>query len=64
MTKDPAFDEPPGGSKHALHGSAMAARWRRFEQTMMEAQQRFGSLSADELQAIIDQAVVVSRRAL
>ncbi len=48
------------GTSHEVSGTL---RWRKFDQAVMEARERFGSFQADELQAIIDEAVRASPQA-
>jgi hypothetical protein len=64
MTKALVSDDAPRCSERASHEADSAADWRRLEQTMMKAGDRFSSLPADELQAIIDEAVTMSRQGL
>lgn len=64
MIKDPVSDKASCGSGRVLHNADSATSWHRLEQSIMEARQRFGSLPANELQAIIDEAVTMSRQAL
>jgi hypothetical protein len=63
MNKSRVSDGPHRRIECASHETDSAARWRRLEQTMMEARKQFSSLQADELQAIIDEAVTTSRQA-
>ena len=64
MNKDLVSDEGLSASEQTLHDADRASRWRKFEKTMRESRNRFGSLQTDDLHAIIDEAVTASRQAL
>jgi len=40
-----------------------AVKWRVFEQTVAEARSKFADLPADEMEALIDEAVAATRKA-
>ncbi|NPD69654.1 hypothetical protein HN018_28020 (plasmid) [Lichenicola cladoniae] len=63
MNENPFSQGAPGGNERAPPEVDNSAQWRRLEQTIMEARERFGNLPADELQAILDEAVMTSRQA-
>lgn len=63
MNENPVSPGTLGGNDRASPEADDAAQWRRLEQTMMEARERFSSLPADDLKAILDEAVMTSRQA-
>ncbi len=63
MNRSRGSDDTQHRIEGASHEPDNAVRWRRLEQTMMKARSCFSSLQADELQAIVDEAVTASSRA-
>ncbi len=63
MNKSRVSDDARCRIECTSHEADSAVRWRMLEQTMMEARGQFSSFQADELQAIIDEAVTTSRQA-
>ena len=61
MNEGRAPDDTDCWSKGTSHETNGTLRWRRFDQAVMEAREQFRSFQADELQAIIDEAVTASR---
>lgn len=63
MNKSQVPDDSRCQIERASDEADSAVRWRMLEQTIMEAGEGFSSFQADELQAIIDEAVTTSRQA-
>ncbi len=54
--------EPASRIRSTPSETEQGLRWRMFEQTISEAHRRFSDLPTEELQAIIDDAVMTARQ--
>ena len=63
MNESRAPDDAHCRIEDASHETGGSVRWRRLHQTIMEARKGLDSFQTDELQAIIDEAVMASRQA-
>ncbi len=62
MSQDIIPDEPGSRSRSVSSETRQDLLWHMFEQTILEARQPFSDLPTGELQAIIDEAVMMSRQ--
>lgn len=62
MSQDIIPDEPGSRSRSVSSETERGLFWHTFEQTILEARRPFSDLPTSELQAIIDEAVMMSRQ--
>ena len=62
MSQDIIPDEPGSRSRSVSSETERGLTWHPFEQTILEARRLLSDLSTGALQAIIDEAVMMSRQ--